>query len=315
MKNQLLLLNKMNYKSRKVFEMTTGKQVKQETNENETFRAIDAFMTTKRKKVLHAFLIQDEWKHGDLAAAAETSPASLSNIMIKFDQFPYPLLSCRSAGKYRYYSLTDLGKAYLAYSGEDDRPARPAALQNHEELLTFREIKDCLNQLKKTYEDDWDYMLDTELLRRIYFGKPTETGIEADRLLTAIGKLEGFENETLSYRMMELFPSNILRNRLAEFLNLYGTFRLITKALEAGDNVFPVFEAINRFIAGTAAEQDVKSLGWADRFSDLKVLFRKIADKCKNCEKEELFRCLNWYLPGNEVLAAYLCNLIWKHEN
>ena len=71
--------------------------------DEETEKVIDEFLTKKRKAILYALYGGKERPHKELADAAGTSPASLSNILLKFEQFPYKLLDSRTSGKYRYY--------------------------------------------------------------------------------------------------------------------------------------------------------------------------------------------------------------------
>lgn len=80
-----------------------------EATENE----IAEFLTKKRKAIMYALYEYKERSQRELADTVGTSPASLANILIKFEQFQFKLLDSRTFGKYRYYFLTKLGRAYI----------------------------------------------------------------------------------------------------------------------------------------------------------------------------------------------------------
>lgn len=95
---------------------------------------IERFLTKKRYTVLTELGRQGELTQKELANAIKSTATSLSNILLRFEECPYQLIQSRNGGKFRYYQLTDLGRAYWEAredinKEDEDSKANEMALQ------------------------------------------------------------------------------------------------------------------------------------------------------------------------------------------
>ena len=79
---------------------------------------ITAFLNRKKGEVFWTLEKQEGLSNKELAVAVDTTPTSLSNIILKFENFSYSLIEGKSRGRKRCYYLTELAREYVCLYNE-----------------------------------------------------------------------------------------------------------------------------------------------------------------------------------------------------
>ena len=288
-------------------------------DENETFdekihKEITEFLTKKRKAIIYELARNKKLSHGELADAVGTSVASLSNILIRFEQFRYKLIDSITSGKYRYYFLTELGKTYVKIWHEDEKKNESKTVIQHEAVRLMQEAKECLEMFQRVYEDDWEMQLDDALIMRMnYYGVlEGESKILVDKFLEDIEKILLSEDETFIDKILKLLSNNaILQGRLAQFMDKFAPFAFLLTALKEEENTLQIYELLeaviekNLIVARTCSEK----LGWSDEYDKISVAICEIVDHVKGKSTQNIYECFCQYLAGNKALSAFLASV------
>lgn len=200
--------------------MLAEEDIYQETLDEVCKQKISAFLTKSRMDVIRALAGNKKLNHGELALAIRTSVASLSNRLVKFDEFEYKLLDSESEGKFRYYYLTELCKKYLESCNRDQATQESAKILQHEVLQLKQRLKDLLEEFKNLYEDDWEIELDDALIARIECREIENSEGErlVDDFIIGIEKLLLYDYDNYSIIVLQMLQNSILRARVARFM-------------------------------------------------------------------------------------------------
>lgn len=285
--------------------------------DEETEKMIDEFLTKKRKAILYALYGGKERPHKELADAAGTSPASLSNILLKFEQFPYKLLDSRTSGKYRYYFLTKLGRDYIErrYKDVGAGDSEPERVLSHEAARLLQEAKECLEKFREMHEDDWEMLLDDALISRIKYLEIQDSESEelVDKFLEDIERVLLGNGEACMDKVLKLLSDNaILQARLARFMDKFAPFAFVLEELDNGQDILQIYGFLEAAVKkdATAAKACSERLGWHDRAARMLAAIEEIAGAMKDRSAEEVYRCFCWYLAGDKALSAFLTKLV-----
>lgn len=278
-------------------------------------KEISYFLTKKRRAVINVLAEKGELSQGDIALAIASTPASLSNIILIFDQYKYKLLEGKSVGKYRYYTLSDLGKAYIEDMG-GEKGRKNKDILNEQDIIFFQEAKECIEEFKKIHNDEWETKFDTALMRRIYgMGELLDDKSEllVNQYLKDIEILTVRNSDEILNKVFALLTNSILRDRIVSFMNYFDPFVVVLKSLEKKENILSI-GMILRDVFNEESEVDVKKyidkLGWKnDEYCKLKTIV-PILKKCMyGYGIEEIYQYFNGLLPNQELLS--MCISQW----
>lgn len=273
---------------------------------------ISEFAVRKREQIMRILWEDGELTQGDLAQRANSTPTSMSNILLKFDQFKYKLLCCESRGIRKFYSLSDTGAFYMRYLNNKTMDKRD--IVNANDLYLFQEAKNSIKYFRDKADGDNEILMEDALLRLCY-GIDNESSCEdIDVLLKyiySIEKLLLLENEVYFERAMRLMESEILRKRVDQFLEGFYLLRPILDLLEDQDNILDVYDMMEFAVKGS--EEDVSRIanerGWNIPCAYIVQFFRRIKQVGKSSRKH-IFKMIMGYLPDKAELSAMITQLI-----
>lgn len=277
----------------------------------EQISEISEFAVRKREQIMGILWESGELTQGDLAQRVNSTPTSMSNILLKFDQFKYKLLCCESRGTRKYYSLSDMGAFYMQYL--NNRKTDKGDIVFASDLYLFQEAKNSIKYFKDKAEDDNEILMEDALLRLCY-GIENESSWEDidafQKYIYSIEKLLLLGNEVYFERAMRLMESEILRKRVDQFLEGFYLLRPILDLLEEQDNILDVYDMVEFAVKG--AEEDVSRIvrerGWNIPCAQIVQFFRKIKQIGKS--REHTFKLITGYLPDKAELSAMITQLI-----
>ena len=281
-------------------------------------KEITDFLSKKRKDIIDKLSENKKLSHGELAEAVDTSVASLSNILIKFDQFKYKLLDSINSGKYRYYFLSDLGNAYVERCREDENDIENEKIVQHEVLKLMQEARECLAKFQNIYKDDWEMLLDDALIVRInYCGALTgEDEILIDKFIENIEKIMLSKDETLIEKVLKLLSGNaILQGRLTLLLDKFDPFCILLQDLKEEENTLQIYETLEAIIENKIVEAKIHSekLNWTGRYEKLSIAILQIVNCMEDKNMSDIYECFCRYLAGNRQLSAFLTSVTKKN--
>ncbi len=297
--------------------MLAEEDIYQETLDEVCKQKISAFLTKSRMDVIRALAGNKKLNHGELALAIRTSVASLSNRLVKFDEFEYKLLDSESEGKFRYYYLTELCKKYLESCNRDQATQESARILQHEVLQLKQRLKDLLEEFKNLYEDDWEIELDDALIARIECREIENSEGErlVDDFIIGIEKLLLYDYDNYSIIVLQMLQNSILRARVARFMEQYEAFIPILEAGNDEENLMHIFgqladivKVYRRSEESMAEQVDVLE---GDKLY-LKISY--ILGKVEHLDKQSINDWFMRYMAGNKALSAFMAQIISNDE-
>lgn len=280
---------------------------------------ITAFLNRKKGEVFWALERQEGLSNKELAAVVDTTPTSLSNILLKFENFSYSLIEGKSRGRKRCYYLTGLAREYvclLKEMGKDDE--KKNSIYQQEEWLLRQRFKDALEQLKIRYEEQWEAVIEDILVRRIFCLE--DVGEAEDKILVneIIFVMEtALENEydgSVDFCMKVLSPSVILSKRLEEYLQYFYVFTPFYKKFQQekeGNAVGRIFRMMILDGETKQCEQEILRLGLEkEQGHQLGVAIQQIKKYCHERKEELVYEKLQQLMPGRSQLNIFLASWI-----
>lgn len=286
------------------------------TEENKSFDEIKEFLTTKKSTILNTLYIHGELSQGELAEKANTTVTALSNMLVKFDQFKYPLLTAVYKGRYRYYYLTDLALEYLEQTFREEQESSQMTLVSHEGARLAQEAQRHLLAFQNVYEDDWEIVLD-DILKGYVQMEPVTVPEGEDLINQFMYCLECLiANEYYSYieKTMALLKNGILQRRLEQFSQLYETTFKVADTLKDAEKVYHVFQILHMLIMDVDISNDaLERLRWTrDYVLKLKEIVRKFVSSVNGWTEYDIFTCLKRYFTSQEQLCVFLAHDIYN---
>lgn len=152
-------------------------------------------------------------------------------------------------------------------------------------LQLKQRLKDLLEEFKNLYEDDWEIKLDDALIARIECQEIENSEGErlVDDFIIGIEKLLLYDYDNYSIIVLQMLQNNILRARVARFMEQYEAFLPI---LEAGNDE-----------------------------ENLMHIFGQLADIVKLCRRSEESMAERAGIPGEDTLYSKIGYILGKVEH
>ena len=284
-----------------------------EMNE-EVKRKIDTFTSKKRREVMEALYPNHRIPHGELAKAIDSPAASLSNILLNFENFEYALIDSVSEGKRRYYYLTKLGREYvescrrLEKSGEKGKIIRDA-------LQMIQKAKESLNEFQ-ALEDEWEIGLEDALIARIECRRVSEN--ESQKAVDEFIKyaecalVTDYDNQIVNVLRL-LQDNSILQIRFSRFIEKFDWFRPVLEVWENGIDALQMYELLNAAVSGSKdkGRSYAEMPEWDEEYNRLTEGIRYVAERADRTDTSMLYECFNRYLAGNQILSGFLAREVF----
>ena len=296
--------------------MLPEEEIYQEALDEVCKQKISSFLTKSRMDVIEALVGNKKLNHGELANVLSTSVASLSNRLVKFEEFDYKLLDSKSEGKFRYYFLTDLCKRYLESCDRDNAKQENVKIIQHEVLQLKQQLKDVLEEFQGLHEDEWEIEMDDALIERIECRNISNSKSEKliDDFIIGIEKLllYGYDNYSIMVLQM-LSQNNILQTRIARFMDQYEAFLPVLEECKNEENYMHVYDKLGNIVK-LYRQSKVDQAEYVDIPKEDK-LFSKISyilEQIEHFDKQSINDWFMRYTAGNKALSAFMAQIISK---
>ena len=280
---------------------------------------ITAFLNRKKGEAFWALVRQEGQSNKEWAMSANTTSTSLSNIILKFGNFPYKLIEGKSSGRKRCYYLTELAREYVRlYSQLGKEDEQGTTIYQQEEWLLRQRFKDALEKLKMRYGEEWEVEFDNILVKRIHClenaGKPEDEELVNEIIFVIETVSENEYDGSLELCMKMLSPSVILTKRIEEYLQCFHAFTPFyekfqqEKERNAVDRIFRMM-IFNR--ETSQYEQEIQRLGLEEKqVEQLEMSIQQIKKYCHEQDEELICGKLQQFMPGRDQLNSFLASWI-----
>lgn len=278
-------------------------------------KEIELFLSKKRQQVVETLYEKKSLSQGELAEAIDTSTASLANILLKFRNFKYKLLDSQGEGKRRYYFLTNLGKTYIENYCKDKKNIDNEKVIYGDSFRTMQIVEDSFVNLKKSYEDKWETMLDDALIACIKYHLTDDEEVEeVDGFLFNVGRalIDNYENYSVD--ILELVSSNsILLDRFEKFFEMFGIISPLLQRWNDGIEKLIIYDYIENLLTDNEDRLEENMLQFSEKERrGLVDMMNNIVDKVRN--KQEIYRLCKRITAGDQDLSAYLTKEICRKQ-
>lgn len=277
-------------------------------------RYIDFFSSKKRMEAMNVLYPNRKLSHGELAKAMDTSAASLSNILLNFENFDYLLIDSVSEGKRRYYYLTKLGKEYVESCRKLEKSEEKGKIIR-DSFQMLQKAKESLNEFQ-ALEDDWEIELEDALIARIECQK-----IESDQSQKAVDEfikfaecalINDYDNQIM--HVLKLLQENtILQIRFSRFIEKFDLFRPVLEAWENGIDALQMYDLLDAAVLSDKDKSQICSgmLKEDEEYDKLTEGIRYVAQKTGGADSLVLYECFSRYLAGNQILSGFLAREVF----
>lgn len=289
-------------------------------NEQMSREIADFLLPLKRSALVDTLDEEGELSQGELALKIDSSAASLANIMVRFEQFKYPLLEVKIAGKYRLYSLSEIGKAYMRQIKEradqkDD--SRPLESVDGELLRKAEASVHEFGRRQARQSESWQTRFDEAMMRRIYgMGDRLDEESEqwVDQYLECLERLTLQESEGTLDKAMKLLQNPILKDRVGKYMDRFAHFLPVLEGLRNRKRSFKLLKGLEAVFTGKDKEtctELLKASGLkeleCDKLWDTAVSLKKCVAWCS---EEEIHQYFDSLLPDCGVLSYSIARWI-----
>lgn len=281
---------------------------------------ITAFLNRKKGEVFWTLEQKEGLSNKELAMAVDTTPTSLSNIILKFENFSYSLIEGKSSGRKRCYYLTELAREYVCLLNETGKEVeKRTSIYQQEEWLLRQRFKEALEQLKVRHGEEWEAVIEDILIRRILCSE--DAGNEEDKrlvneiILAIEVALEKEYDGSVDLCMKLLSPSIILSKRIEEYLQCFYAFMPFYKKFQQekeGNAVGRIFKRMILEGETNQCEREIQKLGLEKgQGYQLEKAIQEIKKYCHEQKEELVYEKLQQLMPGrgqmNVFLASWIC--------
>lgn len=294
-------------------ETDAGPQKK--TVDERTMEKIIRSVTARMNSVLLGLAEHGELSQGDLARAIGLNATALSNLLAKFERLEVKLLLMQSVGRYRYYRLSEAGRAYLEATGQtvSETGGEPESA----DAALYDEAKGALEALKQVHKEKWKGCFNKTVVALIQgrgSAQPREGEDLVYRYLRCVERLVMRNSHTTLDEVLDELSDDTLRDDVEEFMECFQNFTYILSTLEQGGDPTDVYLLIkSAFIneANRETELYAARIGWDN---DGYTKLRKRAQTLKTCvngySEEEISRYFQILLPDQKPLSLYIARCI-----
>lgn len=285
---------------------------------------ITAFLNRKKGEVFWALEKQEGLSNKELAMTVDTTPTSLSNIILKFENFSYSLIEGKSSGRKRCYYLTELAReyVYLLNEAEKDDEEKTSIYQQEEWILRQR-LKEALEQLKMRHGEEWEAVIEDILIRRLLCSEDIAEAEDKKLVNEIIFAIEmALEKEydgSVDLCMKVLSPSVILSKRIEEYLQCFYAFTPFYKRFQQekdGNAVGRIFKMMILNREPNQYEQEIQSLGLEKKQGyKLEMAIQQIKKYCHERKEEPVYEKLQQLMPGRSQMNIFLASwIVYNNE-
>lgn len=280
-------------------------------------REIGAFLSRKREQIMWVLYAQGgEITQGELTKEIASTAPSVSNILLKFEQFKYKLLNCESRGVKKYYSLSDIGIAYMKYLSNKDKMKQDDNIISAQGAYLLQEARRTYKYFQDKTDNDGEIQMEDALLH-LNFGIGNSTPEDVDMFLRYIYSLEKLiimGNEVYFDKALQLIQSNILGNWVKRFLKGFYLFLPVLNALEEKEDILDVYTVLESLAKGEVqkAAVIVKEKQWEICCEKVSQFLQKI--KGNGRTQDDIYQILYGCMPDKMELAAMLTRIICSQE-
>jgi len=289
---------------------------------------IDHFLRPKRRAKAFSILAKGaELSQKDFAEAMGSTATALSNILVIFSNFDYKLLEFSSVGKYRFYKLSQLGKAYL--KAKADSSSADIGDCDGEKSKFIHEAKAAVDELIQLLPGSWEVVISRLLEVRIYGRDAEEVKRKfclededfekmeqaLNQYLACVELAELQSNGDVLDQMLDLLPNMILRSLISDIVDVFSQFSAVIDALnDEKRSVWAYLMVKNAFSTPNDKEVERCSglLGWSEKtFEALQETARELIKNVAHLEEEEVVcRYFLHLLPGQRGLCMYIARCV-----
>lgn len=282
-------------------------------------RVIETFLSKKRWAIVFQLHKKGRLSHSELAKEIDTSRTSLSNILLKFEQFAREsgclLLDSESEGKRRYYFLSELAEAYVQDYLFRHKDGAETTIIRQEAPFLMRGVKDCLEGIQNKYEK-WHLVIDDVLIATIESRVVLEEEKEKDVriLLNHIERILLSDDENLLEPLTKLISTGeTLEYRFEQFFDLFGIFRPLLNVWQGEFDKLAVSEFITAVIKNDTvpAKRIAGEMMWNEQ--EYSAFSRKVNDILQSDisrKKRDLYLYFNRILADEQTLSVLLVDAI-----
>lgn len=275
----------------------------------EVKRYIDFFSSKKRMEAMEKLYPNKKLPHGELAKVMDTSPASLSNILLYFEKFDYALIDSVSEGKRRYYYLTKLGKEYVESCRKLEK-GEEKVKNIRDSFQMIQKAKESLDEFR-ALEDEWEIALEDALIARIECQRVLES--ESQRAVDEFIKcvecalVSDYDNQIVNILKL-LNDNSILRIRLSRFIEKFDLFRPVLEVWENGIDALQMYDFLDAAVSGNKnkIQSNINVQQLEKAYDELTKGIQYIAEKADDTDTLALYGCFVRYLAGNQILSGFL---------
>ena len=281
-------------------------------------KALNDFLIKKRKEIVYTVAENRMISHGGLAREINTTPASLSNILLKFDDFKYKLIDSKQEGKYRYYYITDLCRAYLDECTQNDINLEQDKIIQQDIGRLIQQVKMSLEEIKKNGEEEWEVELDDALIARLDCKRIEKNKKEQliDQFIIGIEQLILYDYQKYSSMALKLLEQNsILREHFVRLLNKFDSFFSILQEWKNGDDTIEVYNQLESKVLECYRRHEQLKMNEdvvGENESELTRAMSHILEHLEFQNKRDINDCFMRFLAGNKALSGYLAQTVWN---
>ena len=286
------------------------------TAENEAL--IDGFLIKKRKEIVLVLAQKEKMSHGELAKAVDTSIASLSNILARFEKFSLDLIGSKSEGKYRYYYLTGMCRKYLNNRNQTEYEQQNMKVVQYETTQLLQKIKASLAQYIEWCGEDYVLELSEGLIERMYCRNiiSNENERVIDDFIINCEKLLLYNYEIYSLEIIELLEDKHLQSWLTKILDKFEGFRPILIRWNQEEDIAQIYKMLESAIEKVyqVKEKHGKLIGLSEQGDELLATVFHIVKNMEACEEKDINDCFMRFMAGNKLLSGFMTHLIVKYD-
>lgn len=280
----------------------------------EMTRSIDSFSSKKRMEAMNILYPYKKLAHGEFAKALNTSPTSLSNILLHFENFDYTLIDSISEGKRRLYYLTRLGREYVENSRrlKHDEEKGKIIRDSFQMVQKARESLNAFQVLTENWEIELEDALITRIECRQFSNDENQKAVNEFIKYTEWALVSDYDNQILNILKL-LQDNNILQVRFSRFIEKFDLFRPVLEIWENGIDALKMYELLEAAVAGdcTAVHNDADIPRWDEACDRLTEGIRYIAEKAGRVDTFALYECFKQFLAGNQILSGFLAREVF----
>lgn len=289
------------------------------------FKTIDNFLKRRRKEVFWALVGREILSQSEWAEAADITPTSLSNILVRFESFQYKLVEGRISGRKKYYSLTSIGHSYVQYmnrcAGKQENETS-APIYSHEEFSVLKKAETSLDNLKAEYGDEWESIMNRILCHILM--EETETDDKTD-FVNVRNYLECVEQalvnryENVVDRCMRDLKNPLLRDMVNRYFDVFYAFMPFIRGMEDSSEICGIFEIFDLMLSQNENTGNLKKklrlLGLEAEGNQLYKVLQKLKQRWYGKTRQAIYNRLDALMPGMKYLNAHIASVLWMESH